>query len=287
MTVYADILVLTNLYIDFFLLLGVKKFLHLRVRGVRLVLGALLGAFASLTSLLPIGRGMLLFLGVLTAAAVTAAAFAPRPAWMLMKAALAFWALSFGLAGFFLFLITFFAPRNIAVVGSSLYFDLSPLMLFGFTCAAYAVITLFRRFFPRSTPGVRYCRLRVEQDGKTAELFAKADTGNNLREPFSALPVIVAQADALGEAAPQAARDYLETGTAQGGLRLIPFDAMGGSGLLPAFQPQKITLQPDGVPLDCWVALYKKPLSAGQFNALINPDLFPDDISFVPKGGPS
>ena len=53
MTVYADVLAVTNLYVDFFLLWCVRRSLHLRVRNRRLALGAAVGAACSLVCLLP------------------------------------------------------------------------------------------------------------------------------------------------------------------------------------------------------------------------------------------
>ena len=53
MTVYADVLVIVNLYIDFFLLWCVKKALGLSAKRRRLALGALLGGIVSLAALLP------------------------------------------------------------------------------------------------------------------------------------------------------------------------------------------------------------------------------------------
>ena len=44
LVIYADVLVVVNLYVDFFLLWCVKKALGLRARARRLVLGALAGA---------------------------------------------------------------------------------------------------------------------------------------------------------------------------------------------------------------------------------------------------
>ena len=45
MTVYADILVIVNLYVDFLLLSGVQSFLRLKVRGWRLVLVLWMGRY--------------------------------------------------------------------------------------------------------------------------------------------------------------------------------------------------------------------------------------------------
>ena len=150
MTVYADVLAVTNLYVDFFLLWCVRRSLHLRVRNRRLALGAAVGAACSLVCLLPQQPLWLARLwGGGSAALTTAAAFCPLSRRGFLRAFLCFWAFSFLLAGFFLFLIRWFAPRNLAVVGRAVYVDLSPLLLFLFTAAAYLVMWLFQKLFHR------------------------------------------------------------------------------------------------------------------------------------------
>ncbi len=283
MTIYADILVTVNLYVDFFLLWCVKKFLGLRVRNRRLVLGALAGAALSLTALLPEPPPPVsLILGLLTALAVTAAAFAPLKSRMFWKAAVCFWVFTLLLAGFFLFLLRFFAPKSVAVLGSVVYFDLSPLLLFLFTCGAYLAFSLAQRLLPGRSQSLGCRWLVVENNGAQVRIYAKADTGNALREPFSGLPALVCQAKNLKAAAPAAVLEFLETGevkadTGQGeGLRLTPFESLGGAGVLPAFRPESVRDEKTGAVLDCYVAACSQPLSAGQFDALYNPDLFPE-----------
>ncbi len=287
MTLYADILVIVNLYIDFFLLWGTGKFLGLRAKNRRLALGALVGAMCSLTALLPISLPWFsLVFGIFTALATAAAAFVPLPRIMFCKAVLCFWAFSLLLAGFFLFLLRFFAPKNVAVLGNVVYFDLSPVLLFCFTCAAYLVFSLVRRLLPDSAQGLRCCWLVVENQGERVRLYAKADTGCTLREPFSGLPVLVCQAESLKGAAPGAVLEFLNSGNTEApvlpteGLRLVPFETVGGAGVLPAFRPERIIAEKTGASLDCFVAACGKPLSAGQFDALYNPDLFHDPSAF-------
>ncbi len=287
MTIYADILVIVNLYIDFFLLWSVGKFLGLRAKNRRLALGALAGAVCSLTALLPVSLPWLsLVFGILTALAAAAAAFAPLPRIMFCKAVLCFWAFSLLLAGFFLFLLRFFAPKNVAVLGNVIYFDLSPVLLFCFTCAAYLVFSLARRLLPGSAQSLRCCWLMVENQGERVRLYAKADTGCALREPFSGLPVLVCQAESLKAAAPAAVLEFLNSGGTEAGmsstdgLRLVPFETVGGAGMLPAFRPKRVMVEKTGTVLDCFVAACGKPLSAGQFDALYNPDLFQNPSAF-------
>lgn len=283
MTVYADILVIVNLYIDFFLLWCVKKALHLTVKNRRLALGALAGAACSLTALLPEPAAILSLLwSLLSALGITAAAFWPLSLRTMGKAAAALWAFSLGLAGFFLFLLRFAAPKNVAVLGNVIYFDLSLPLLFFFTCGAYLVFSLGRRLLPGTSPGSRFRTLVVENQGVSLRLLAKADTGNSLREPFSGLPVILCRAESICPATPAGVLEFLENGSAedaglpQKGMRLIPFDSLGGGGLLPAFRPDTVKDSRTGRELPCWVAVCRRSFSAGEFDALLNPDQFPE-----------
>lgn len=265
MTIYADILVIVNLYIDFFLLWCVRKFLGLQAKPRRLVLGALTGGALSLTALLPIEAPILsLLLGLSTALLVTAAAFAPMKPALFFRAMVCFFACTLGLAGFFLLLLRFFTPKNMAVLGSVLYFDISPAMLFCFTVGAYLVFWGARKLFPPGTGALRCRWLLIEHHGASAKVYAKADSGSALREPFSGLPVILCQAEKLNGITP-----------APEELRVIPCETVNGSGLLPAFRAQRVLAEPEATPLACYVALCKNPLSAGQFDALYNPDQFP------------
>lgn len=285
--VYADILVIVNLYIDFFLLWCVKKFLHLRAGNLRLVLGGLAGGFCSLVSLIPgAPRWALLLLGLLLAFLTAAAAFAPLPPAAFFQASLAFWMFSFLLAGIFLFLLQFLPSGNVAVLGTSLYFNISLKVLFFGTCGAFFLFWLFGRLFPQDTAQLRFRMLLVEYRGKKAELFAKADTGCTLREPFSGLPVMVCQKESLKDIAPQAALCFGDPGAfadpsaafgsgfSGEGIRLIPFTSVGGSGVLPAFRPDRVIDKKTGEEFPCCIALSSRKLSAGQFNALYNPDQF-------------
>lgn len=283
LTIYADILVIVNLYIDFFLLWCVKKFLHLKNRNRRLALGALAGALCSLSVLFPaLPEWASLLLGLCSAFAVTAAAFTPMRPRMFFQAALCFWAFTLLLAGFFLFLLRFFAPGHVAVLGNVVYFDLSLPLLFLFTCGAYLLLSLFQRLFSSAATSLRCQWITVEHRGETVKLYAKADTGNALREPFSGLPVLVCQAESLGNALPEELPKLLESGgnsplaEAPEKLRLIPFESMGGAGVLPAFRPERVTMSKTGKTISCYIAVCRQSLSAGQFDALYNPDLFPE-----------
>lgn len=265
MTIYADILVIVNLYVDYILLCCVRSFLRLGAATPRLVLGALAGALLSLLGLLPLPGWTAPVLGGACALAAAAAAFAPMKPRLLLRCWLATWTFSFLLAGFLLFVMQFAPPGYMALVGGAVYLNLSLPVLFAATCTAYGVFWLVGRLLPREH-GQPLAKLTVSHKGRAATVYAKADTGNALREPFSGLPVIVCQREALGALGP------LPTpGEPSPGVRLVPFESLGGQGLLAAFKPDSATLGSGA--LECYIAVTDTPLSAGEFDALYNPDL--------------
>ena len=276
LTIYADMLVAVNLYIDFFLLWCVRKVLGLGARTCRLLLGAFLGAAWALLSLLPLPAWTALPLGLIGALLAALGAFTPGSAKLLGKAALCLWLFSFLLAGFCLFLLQVLSPAGLAVSGNVIYLDLSPRLLFLFTCGAYGLFWLWHRLLPRDRGRGRLQAFVVEQGGKTQTLLARGDTGNSLREPFSGLPVIVCRREKLQSLAPRELLSWQEGEFLPGaGLRLVPFESLGGKGLLPAFRPERVTLGKGDPPVGCYLALSPVPFAAQGWDALYNPDLFP------------
>lgn len=262
MTVYADVLVIVNLYIDYILLCLVRRFLNLAAPGYRLVLGALMGGLLSLVGLLPLPGWAGPPVAGLTAGLTALAAFAPLGKKLLLRCWLCLWGASFLLAGAVLFILQFVPAGHMALVGGAVYLDLSLPVLFFATCGAYALFWAAGRLLPRGSRDP-LAKLTVSNLGHTRTIYAKADTGCGLREPFSGLPVIVCERGALGELAP-----------GEGGpMRLVPYGSLGGSGLLCSFRPDKVT-GPGGTELRCYIGITDVPLSSGQYSALYNPDMF-------------
>lgn len=263
MTVYADVLVIVNLYVDYILLCLVKSFLRISASGPRLALGALTGGILSLVGLLPLPGWAGPLTAGLSAMLTALAAFAPRGRRLMLRCWLCLWAASFLLAGAVLFILQFVPAGHMALVGGAVYLDLSLPVLFFATCGAYAMFRLVDRLLPHES-SAPLVKLRITRGGETRAVFAKADTGCGLREPFSGLPVIVCERGALGDLAPPPE----EPG------RLVPYGSLGGSGLLCSFKPDRVT-GPDGGELRCYIGITDAPLSSGQYSALYNPDMFP------------
>lgn len=99
----------------------------------------------------------------------------------------------------------------------------------------------------------RLLHVQLEHRGRSAAFRALRDTGNSLRDPTTGARVLVATpkalAGVLGEnralferldpVSLQALSSQLEN---LGALRLLPYSALGGGGLLPVFRPERVLL---------------------------------------------
>ncbi len=131
--------------------------------------------------------------------------------------------------------------------------------------------------------------LELAMHGREVGLTALIDTGNNLRDPLSGLPVIVVDWNSVkgimpGEATAffRSTWDSIPSGLAWTPvgrrLRLIPFESLSGrKGVLPGFRPDRIVvLGEDGVRIakEAIVGVSGEPLSpGGLYQALLHPDL--------------
>ena len=160
----------------------------------------------------------------------------------------------------------FIAPQGLIVKNSIVYFDVSPLLLLILTVFCYFLIRLIQRFTGRQTPKNLFYPIQIEWKGKEVACVAKVDIGNSLVEPFSGEPVAVVEKSRLEKFLPEI--------RAEGKVRLVPFSAVPGGGMLEAFRPDALYIvrekQRYRIPFG-YIAICETPL--GGFDALLNPDL--------------
>mgnify|MGYP004518685661 FL=1 len=114
--------------------------------------------------------------------------------------------------------------------------------------AVWAVDALGRQLRPERDT----VQLRVWSGGRWRCFAALVDTGNLLREPLSALPVLIADETALG-------RQTYRALAAQTGLRTAAFRTVGGDGELACVRPERMEVRVGerwkSAP-DVWIGLY-------------------------------
>lgn len=245
--VYIDSYFFLNLLADYLLCLCAGRICGLRLKRTRYFLAALFGAFYAAASLFPgLSTLSLPFFRLAAGLLMGLIAFGAEQTPLRCTAVLlgvsagfggALWALSLTSGG-----------------GGAAYLDLKTLLLAFALC--YGAGSLFFRGRGRLPERPRV-PVQASFLGRTAELTALVDTGNSLSDPATGAPVMIVCPQALRpifqedtalfslppvELMEQAAR----TPALKGKLRLIPYTAVGVSGLLPAFRPELLLV--DGKP---------------------------------------
>ena len=249
--IYADVLFIINFSMDFLSLYIVGRLMHFRMKALRVIAGASLGALYGVLELLLGGSAFLktvITLGVLLAMCLIS--FGVRS----FRTYLASAALTFGVSMLIggmmtsAFLKLGGQTSYVEIEGTigTVYGDL-PVWKFVVFALISALATwglgkLFRR-----KSSVRSCVLRVTFDGNEKELTALVDSGNLLEEPVSGMPVIFLKGKAASSL-PLYLLCAMKSGAASlssenvGKLRVIPSKTVAGNGILLAAVPEKLSL---------------------------------------------
>ena len=266
MTIYLDVLIIINFYITYFSLKAAAGLFHAGYRTWRLISAAVIGGFSSLTALIPLDFFPFLLLRIAVTAAIvlTATGFGTAKGFLLRCTAVL--ACAAAVCGTAIMLRELTGSSFFGAAGGYAYLDISVMHLIISTTAVYTALTLFRRIHdkPRSDELIK---IIIKRKGKTAEISAYPDSGNNLRDFLTGLPVIVCRKDKINAVMPQ---------DTEKGVRLIPFSSVGGGGIITAFRAESVTvLRENGekIQLDALIGANDAALSNESFDAVINPKI--------------
>lgn len=281
-TVYIDVLIGTNIIINYFIILAVAKCTKIKPRLFRIVLGSVFGALCSLIIFLPeIGFLINLIVKLIISACIILITFGFNSAKAFIKNMGLFYLISFCFAGVMLFIWFVLTPKGMVVKNSIVYFNISPVVMIVTTVVCYLIIRLIDRYTSRQESKIEICKIKIINNDRFCEFYGKIDTGNSLCEPFSQCPVIVANEDAVKNIAEDAFNillNYSEpTVVLKHKYRLVPFTSVGGSGLLPAFSPKEVYINGIFCKKKIFVAVCKNNVLNGEIKAMVNPEI----IEFV------
>lgn len=232
MTVYADILVITNFIVDYFLLKITAKSVKREPKTARMLLASFAAALFSLVILLPKQNAFAeILFRVILCVGVCLICFGRMTPRRLAAASLVFFAVTFAFAGAMMAISYIFGPFGIVVNNSAVYFDISPLYLICFSVAGFLIFSLFSSLFAARSKHAKSCFVTLDFCGKKGDFAAIIDSGNSLSDPVGARAVIIADKKCaqkvFGELSPEI---YAEK------YRAIPCGTVSGSGLLDAYR---------------------------------------------------
>lgn len=279
MVIYADVLVLLNLYVNYFLLLATEKICKTPLKFWRRLLGAAVGALGALYILLPQGNAALsAAVKLLISLLIVAAAFGFGSAKRFLRSTAVFYAATFAFAGVMMALWFTFKPSGMAVNNSVVYFNVSPMLLVVSTVVCYAAVALIRRLSGRKNRSDDVIHtLEITHGNTSVSINALLDTGHSLHDLFSDRPVIVVDMYVIKSLLPSSCVPALATASEppdslKGNYYLVPYSVVSGGGIMPAFKPDKVLIDGRAELQNVLIGASTTPIS-GDCHALINEEI--------------
>ncbi|MDR0952354.1 MAG: sigma-E processing peptidase SpoIIGA [Oscillospiraceae bacterium] len=273
--IYVDDVFLLNLVINYFILLATAKLCAFPLKRLLFAFSAAVGAVYSVLILI---WGFLGLLPIKLCLGIVMVLIAFGKCRHLFKAFCAFLCVSaaFGGAVYAASMLVGTTPGKLGYISLSMR-----TLAISFAVCYIALTLVFKRLGAKNRRG-RSMGVEVVQGGRRAVFRALYDTGNELYDPLSGLPVMVAEAESLRELFPEALLGALakspvdfiaeasESGALKTRFRLVLYTSAGASsGLLPVFKPDRLTI--DGKPRDdILIGLCPHKLCAdGEFSAIL------------------
>ncbi len=280
MTVYVDVLVTLNIFVNYFLLLCVKGIMKADSKRLRLFFGAFLGGLYSLTIFIDGAPDYIILLMNLAASAVIVlVTFGVKSLKSFLKFFAAFFGVNFSFAGLMLAVWFAFSPSGMVYNNSVVYFDIDVKTLVISTVICYLVFTGISFLLKRRAPDNRIFDITLYNKGRTVMTKALLDTGNSLKDGFTGKPVIIADKSVVRKLTDYSLYDFFDGNNAvdfkntDENIRLIPFSTVGKSGMLRAVKIDSITVKNNVSVKNVLLAESESPLGDGTYKVLLNNDI--------------
>lgn len=263
--IYADVLFLIDLSMDFLSLYITASLLRIRFKSVNTVFAAVIGAVFSVLSVINKSEALLLTFAVSVVMCIVA--YFGCSFKVVAKTVAVFYAVNMLLGGamtalFNLFNLITDGKKDLLIYGElNTVSDNMPFAVFvigvAFITVAFKVISGI--FSNRSAK--RCIQLLLTFGNKTEKLNAYEDSGNLLCEPLSGEPVIFLKEDAIKKVAGdriisglKMGKEYL-SGTERQKYRLVVYHTVNGSDMCACIKPDKLVI--DGKVCSAWIAIGK------------------------------
>lgn len=281
--VYIDTLFLINLIINYLLLLASAKLTGFRANRLRLLLGALFGAFYAIIVFFPHMEPLKTVFGkVLSSLLISLIGFGWKKG--VLRQILVFWAVSFAFGGCVL-AVNLFSGGSFSLEHGIVYAPVSMRVLALSVGISYVIIAFVFKGVARHGGLKReITKTVVTLDGRKVEMSTLLDSGNTLTDPLTSRPVLIAEHDIIRPLIPTRLQPIIDKNAANKPVeamenlaligetklfRLIPYKAVGvESGMLLALKPDNVTVGGERMK-GALIAISPTKLSdGGAFNAL-------------------
>ncbi|MBQ9298222.1 MAG: sigma-E processing peptidase SpoIIGA [Clostridia bacterium] len=286
MTVYIDIVLIENIFMNYIILFAVSIISKAEIRIARIFIASLIGGiYAIISYITDLEIYKTLVLKFLLSIAMVYTAFFPKTIKKCCKQLLIFYLTSFTFGGTAFALLYFINPKQI-LMQNGIYIGSYPIKVavLGGIIGCVIITISFKIVKGKISSKNMYCKIKVKILEKEVESLAMIDTGNLLKEPITKTPVVVMELELLKEVIPESILEHLKEIINGNGdyipqsfinkIRLIPFSSLGmPNGMLIGIKADEIIVNYDEEEYkhnNIIVGLYDKKLSKkGMYTSLI------------------
>lgn len=289
MVIYADVLLVTNLFVNYALLDCSARIMKNTASRLRILFGAAAGSVYGLVIFLP---ELPKFVELVSRLAVTALivfiTFGYANIKKYLRCFFTFFAVSVGFGGIMLLLWITVAPVGMVYNNGTVYFDIDLAVLAMSVVVCFALVSAISFFIERRAPKESVAIVEIFHAGQSVRVNALIDTGNSLRESFSGYPVAVAEESAVRKILPQSVSEYIKGNTTSesDNFRLIVHTTVSGTGIMPAFKPDYVEIKTVSKSIrtdKIYIAVTKNNIAAGEYGIILNPSLLEEEKTYAEK----
>lgn len=259
MTVYIDVLFVLNFFITYLLLMLTRALIKATAKTYRMLLGSFVGGVYSLIIFVPSLNIFATVLGrILVSFLIVFATFGFKRIVPFFKTTVCFYFSNMIFLGIILAIWITLKPNGIVINNDAIYFDIPASVLLLLSLIAYVISILIIKVYNFTISKKEIYQLTIIKGESEQQLFAFLDSGNKLVEPFSNYPVIIVDENKVS----------FDTE------RIIPYNTVGGEGVLKAFKPDKIIISNGKKSFESdrvYIAL--SSVESKEFSAILNPQI--------------
>ena len=284
--VYVDVLVAVNILVTYIMLVCTRVVVKTDTNKWGVVLATF---FGGISSLVIFWESMPLVLSVIFKMAgviiISFSAFLPKNKKQFLKTTLAFLFVNILFGGLLYFVELTFNPSNIFYINGTVYFDISVLFLVSMTLICYGLLLVFDFFLRKRSSEKTLYKATIYFRDKSVTLNALYDTGNHLTDGIEGKPVIVTELNSIKDFFSRSEIEYFKSDsivsevpeTLKSIVRIVPCSSINGNSLLKAFVAEEMIIESDTFKFKTdffVVAVTNNALSLGEYNCLLNSDIF-------------
>lgn len=275
--IYADILLVVNSYVTYFLLRLSGIITSSEMKPVRLMISSLLGGVYSLILLLPMASDNLIVITrILASVILIICAYKIENIKHFLKLILSFFCINFAFAGLMFGIYYSFKPSSFLYNSGIIYFNIDTISLLVLTMLCYFVFLIAHKLLKFKTPVNLLYELTIFIGDKSFKCKAFLDTGNSVSDPFTSEPVIIVNSDVFIY---EKIIDLQLNDTSFLGktLRYIPCKGISNFSMLPSIKPDKMRIKGINIEFyitNAYIAITNNKIKNGEFDALLNSRVF-------------